>query len=236
MGGMVGGPTIERVSTFNGTEAWDDMQNRGGMGGMQIRMRGPNDGPDGAGGRPLSEEQRNEQRVRRMKTELLRWTVALFADSPRPFTDAGVAESPDGTADVLETTDDADRPVRLFIDQTTHLPLMVQYQEIRPMVMMAGGPGGRRGPGGAPGGGADGGGERPTDEQMQARIEEMRKQGPPKPSQFAMHLADYKKVDGIMLPHRISVSIEGQPNEEWTVEKFKVNPSIKAGDFVKPKA
>ena len=37
MGGMVGGPTVERVSVFNGTEAWDDMQNRGGMGGgMQI--------------------------------------------------------------------------------------------------------------------------------------------------------------------------------------------------------
>ena len=33
MAGMVGGPTVERVSAFNGTEAWDDVQNRGGMGG-----------------------------------------------------------------------------------------------------------------------------------------------------------------------------------------------------------
>ena len=37
MGGMVGGPTVERVSAFNGTDAWDDIQNRGGMGGgMQM--------------------------------------------------------------------------------------------------------------------------------------------------------------------------------------------------------
>lgn len=33
MGGTVGGPTVERVSAFDGTEAWDDIQNRGGMGG-----------------------------------------------------------------------------------------------------------------------------------------------------------------------------------------------------------
>ena len=70
---------------------------------------------------------------------------------------------------------------------------------------------------------------------MQQRMEEMRKQGPPPPSQFAMHLGDYKKVDGVMLPHKIDVSIEGQPNEEWTIEKFKVNPSVKASEFEKPK-
>ena len=203
-----------------------------------------------------------------MKMELQRWTVALFADSNQPFTDAGVAESPDGKADILETKDEAGRAVRLFIDQETHLPLMVQYQEIRPRIMMTGRPGGRRGgPGGGPGGGAPGatpgapapgaepggaaapapapGGAAPatppaaggrgrptgpdgqplTEEQMRARIEEMRKQGPPQPSHFAMHLGDYKKVDGIMLPHKIDISIDGQPNEEWTVEKFKVNPT-----------
>ena len=46
MGGMVGGPTIERTSVLNGTTAWDDTANRGGMGGgMQIVMRGPGEGP-----------------------------------------------------------------------------------------------------------------------------------------------------------------------------------------------
>ena len=52
---------------------------------------------------------------------------------------------------------------------------------------------------------------------------------------FAMHLSDYKKVDGVMLPHKIEISIEGQPNEEWTIEKFKVNPSVKVEEFTKPK-
>jgi hypothetical protein len=111
MGGMVGGPTVERVSAFNGTEAWDDIQNRGGMGGgMRMEIRGPG-GPGGPGGAgsPVTPEQMEQQRVRRMKMELQRWTVALFAESAQPFTDAGVAESPDGKADVLETKDEAGR-------------------------------------------------------------------------------------------------------------------------------
>jgi hypothetical protein len=50
-----------------------------------------------------------------------------------------------------------------------------------------------------------------------------------------MHLSDYKKVDGVLLPHKVDISIDGEPNEEWTIEKFRVNPSIKADDFTKPK-
>jgi hypothetical protein len=246
MGGIVGGPTIERTSTFNGTEAWDDMQNRAGGGpNMQIVMRGPGDGPGpggpggGPGGGVLTPEQIEQARARRAKVELQRWTVALLAESPQAFTDAGVAESPDGKADVLETKDESGRAVRLFLDQSTHLPLMIQYMEVRPRVMIAGGPGGPRGPGGPggrQGGGAGaGGGDRPSQEEMNRRIEEMRKQGPPQPSQFTMHLGEYKKVDGVTLPHKIDVAIEGETNEEWTIEKYKINPSVKADDFVKPK-
>ena len=107
--------------------------------------------------------------------------------------------------------------------------------------MMAGGPrgGGRGGPGpgGAAPGAAAGAGTPPappTPEEMQKRLEEMRK-NPPKPSTFAMHLTDYKKVDGIMLPHKIDIAIDGQPNEEWTIEKYKVNPTVKADVWVQPK-
>jgi hypothetical protein len=111
---------------------------------------------------------------------------------------------------------------------------MVQYQEIRPRIMMAGGPGG---PGGRGGRGGSGGPppQPPSEEEIKQRVEEMRKQGPPQPSAFAMHLSDYKKVDGVMLPHKVEISIEGEPNEEWTIEQFKVNPSIKGDDFVRPK-
>ncbi len=56
MGGMVGGPTIERTSVLAGTTAWDDTQNRGGMGGgMRIMIdEGPPPAPVAARARRRS--------------------------------------------------------------------------------------------------------------------------------------------------------------------------------------
>src|SRR5687767_13741867 len=46
MGGMVGGPVIERTMALSGATSWEDSQNRGGMGGgMRIMMQtGPGPG------------------------------------------------------------------------------------------------------------------------------------------------------------------------------------------------
>jgi hypothetical protein len=247
MGGMVGGPTIERTSVLAGTTAWDDVNNRGGMGGgMRIVMAGPGERPGGGGAGPTP-EQLNEARVRRMRVQLQRLTAALLADAGTPWVDAGIAESPEGKADILETKEETGRTLRLFIDQATRLPLMVQYQDPKPMVMINGGPG--RGPGGPGGPGAGGPPPPPpppggahqaggppappaSPEEVQRRVEEMQRT-PPQLGTFAMHLSDYKKVDGVMLPHRIETSLDGEPNEEWTIEKFKVNPQIKADTWEK---
>jgi hypothetical protein len=228
MGGMVGGPSIERTSVLSGTTAWDDTANRGGMGGgMQIVMRGPGDGPGPGGGAAPTPEQLNEARVRRMRVQMQRFMAAFLGEASTPWVDAGVAESPEGKADILETKEETGRVLRLFVDQATHLPLMVQYQDPKPMVMIAGGPGGAgRGPGGP-------GGPPPMNqEEMQKRMEEMRRNPPPLGT-FAIHLSDFKKVDGVMLPHKIDTSLDGEPNEEWTVEKYKVNPSLKADTWEK---
>jgi hypothetical protein len=247
MGGMVGGPMIERTMVLNGATAWEDTQNRGGMGGgMRIVMQ---TGP-GPGGGQMTEEQINEVRLRRMRVQLQRLNAALFADAGVQWVDAGVAESPEGKADILEAKEETGRTLRLFIDQTTHLPLMVQYQDPKPMVMINGGPG--RGPGGPggpgaggppppppPPGGAPAAGGPPapppppmSPEEMQKRMEEMRRNPPPLGT-YALHLSDFKKVDGVMLPHKIETSLDGEPNEEWTVEKYKVNPTLKADFFDK---
>ena len=236
MGGMVGGPVIERTMAVSGASSWEDTQNRGGMGGgMRIMMAGPGQGP---GGGTLTPEQINEARTRRMRAQMHRLTAALLADAGTQWVDAGIAESPDGKADILECKEETGRTLRLFIDQDTKLPLMVQYQDPKPMVMVAGGrgPGGPGGPpppppppGGAP---VAGGPPLPppapmSQEEMQKRVEEMRRNPPPLGT-YAIHLSEFKKVDGIMLPHKLETSLDGEPNEEWTIEKFKVNPSIKA--------
>jgi len=71
-----------------------------------------------------------------------------------------------------------------------------------------------------------------TPDEVQKRVAEMQRT-PPEMGTFAMHLSDYKKVDGVMLPHRIETSLDGEPNQEWTIEKYKVNPQIKADTWEK---
>jgi len=225
-----GGMTVERIQALAGESAWMDVQNRGGMGGggMQIMMR---NGPPGAPADPAEAEKRMATMLR---SELQRYMFALLASHAGEVTYAGVAESPDGKADTLEMKDARGQTLRLFVDQTTHLPLMLAYSEVRPRMMMMGGPGG---PGGGRGGGGGGGRgpggaprERPSPEEMRRRMESM---PPPEPSAVQMRFDEYASIDGVKLPKRISLSVDGTPTEEWTVEKIKVNPSIKADLFQK---
>jgi hypothetical protein len=240
---LPGGMSAERIFALAGTTAWEDQKQRGGMGGgMQIVMAGP-------GGRELSPEAIEEARLRRMRTEMMRYLMAFAGAASLQPTWVAVAEAPDGKADVLEAKNEGGATVRIFVDQQTHLPLMLQYTEVRPRMQMMGGPGrggrggfgggdgaGRGGRGGEPGAGGpppEGRGEpgqRPNPEEIRRRAEQM---PPPAPSNVSMFLADYKKVDGVMIPHRLTQSVDGKPVEEWTIEKVKVNPSLKADFFDK---
>ena len=56
---------------------------------------------------------------------------------------------------------------------------------------------------------------------------------PPAPSNVTLYLGDFKKVDGVMLPHRLTQAIDGKTVEEWTIEKARINPSVKADLFEK---
>ena len=218
---LPGGMSMERLSVLNGETAWEDMQNRGGMGGgMQIVMRPP--------GGELNPQQLEQARLRRIRTEFNRLLLAFLGGGTLTPTYVAVAEAPEGKADVVEVKNEAGQAVRLFVDQQTHLPLMLQYMEVRPRFNIMRGPGG---PGGEPrAGGAPADGQRPNPEEVRRSLESM---PPPSPSQMTLYLADFKKVDGIMLPHRLTQAADGKPVEEWTLEKVKVNPSVKADLFEK---
>ncbi len=244
---LPGGMSMERMVALNGATAWEDMKQRGGMGGgMQFVMRGP-------GGNDLNPQAIEEARLRRARSEMMRYLLAFAGGASLQPTYVAVAEAPEGKADVLEAKSESGATVRIFVDQQTHMPLMLQYSEVRPRVMFDGpGRGGRGGPGpgrGGPGepgagappegapaagappaGGPPQGGRGVDPEERRRRLEQM---PPPAPSTVNLYLADYKKVDGVMLPHRLTQSIDGKAVEEWTIEKVKVNPAIKADLFDK---
>jgi hypothetical protein len=212
--GFAGGPSFTRVSVLNGGEVWDDSTNRGGGG---FRFGGPG-GPGGPGGgqgqgRQITDEDRarfKQMQERRMKGEFARNSLIWFLKTDSPVTYEAVAESPDGKADVLDITPDGAPPMKLFVDQSTHMPLMLTYEAALPRMFT------RRG------------GERPTPEE----IEKMR-QEPPQMATYEVHFSDYKKVNGVLLPHTITQGVNGNVTEEFTVDKYKLNAPLKPEMFQK---
>jgi hypothetical protein len=164
----------------------------------------------------------------------------------------GTAEASDGKADVLDVKiDDQGSPLRLYLDAQTHQPLMVSYTGVMPRFNMRrqGGPNRRtERPEGSPrggsadapsspaaepppqaGGGSDGAGQAPGG----GTPDGPRRREPPQQVTFEVRLADYKKVDGVLLPHAMTQSVDGKPTEELTIASYKINPKFDQDTFVK---
>ena len=50
---------------------------------------------------------------------------------------------------------------------------------------------------------------------------------------FKWAFADYKSVNGLNLPQRITKMEGGTPTEEWEISKIKVNQKLSPDKFVK---
>lgn len=206
----------------------------------------PPDGAVAGGGRAgapaIDPERLREAQVRQRQAELARLMLIWFLQTDAPATWVGTAQSPDGTADVLEITPAGGQATRVFLDSATHLPLMVTNTGF------GGGGRGRRG-GGPDGRGADGRGPVPDAQAAAAASLGAQAQqppaapagapgarrggGPPQPITIETHLSEYKTVNGIKLPHLITRGVNGQTNEEWEIKNYRVNPNIKANTFSK---
>ena len=207
-----GGPAIVRTEVLNGADVWDENSGAGGFGGFGrgggrgFGGRGRDQAGQAAGAPPsaaraIDPAQIKEFQRRTRQADLSRFTLMWLLDTDAPVAWVGIAESPDGKADVVEITPAQGAPIRLFLDQASRMPLMVTWQG-------AAGPGGRRGRG---------------DDQGSPR------QVPPATQQ--MTLGEYKTVNGIKLPHHITRGANGRTIEEWTVKGYKLNPSFKSDVF-----
>jgi hypothetical protein len=207
------GARVTRLAGFNGEHVWEDTATRGGIGGGQIIIRGS--GPSMAD-RQAGPEQVREALRRGLISLSQRMTLALLAQGD-DLSYGGIAQVGDSEAHVLEITDQAGHPVRLFISSETHMPIAVSYMEVRP-VAGSGGRGmtamGAGGPAGGPGG--------------QGQVRQI--QALP-PSTIVMRLEDYRTVDGIRLPHLFVQTADGEPIEEWTIRRYRVNPRVNARVF-----
>jgi len=147
----------------------------------------------------------------------------------------------------VDVTGDGGFAARLFIDTTTHLPLMLSWMAKEPLVIsqtVGGGGAGRATAGthaSAGGGVAVGsvqveGGKPLTPEdrdKLMKQLDEQRKELEAKRRtvEYRLYYGDYRDVDGIKVPFKLQRSIDGKPTEELTFEKVRINGKIDAQTF-----
>jgi len=154
------------------------------------------------------------QALRASRADLARLAAVMLLTStpamPIEFVYGGEAESPDGKADVLDLKGAGAFAAKIFFDKATHRPLMLAYRGVAPRVVMQ----------------TQRGGPPPTDAGRAPAA-------PPTPEvvDISLFVDDYKSVDGVMLPHRMTRSVGGETNEEVTCTTMKVNPAFKPDTF-----
>jgi hypothetical protein len=225
------------VSGFNGERS---LQKPGGAvpmgGGMVVRMGGPAGFSTGPAEKATPEqlEQMNRAMVRTGQIEASRLMLGWFATAHPAakvhYTYAGEAESPDGKAYVIDVKNADNFAARLFIDQQTHLPLMVTYQAPQPRMMTAGGP--QRSVTAGGGGhvitqasGATEEERKKAQAEAEKQIQEMQKQ-PVVLADYQIYFEEWRDAEGIKFPFKMRRAMAGTTTEEWTVSKVKVNPKV----------
>jgi hypothetical protein len=159
-----------------------------------------------------------EQLRRVRQAEMARYALAWLLATDAPVTWVGTAQAPEGTADVIEIKPSDGVPTRLFLEPTTHLPLMMTWEGMAPR-----GGGLRRGGGG--------GQNAPRGDAAPPEARRGPQGGGPPQATLEMHLGEYKVVNGIKLPHLITRGSGGVTQEELKIKSFKINPNFKADTF-----
>ena len=216
-----GGLSTAMINTraLNGDQAWSG--NSGGGGGMVFRMAGP-------GGQQASPEQMEEIQKRIYTAEFSRYLLAIILTPPPSlaveYKYAGESDVEDAQADVIDVSGPNKFAVRVFFDKKNHMPLLLSYRGPKPRIMTMQRPAGS-------------GAAKPEDV-AKAREEaekKMHAEAPAIPEEvdFYIRMTDYKKVGGVMVPHKLTFLTENEVSEEFEISKYQLNPQFKADRFEK---
>ena len=178
-----------------------------------------------------------------LKQDFVRLTLGMFATSfstyPLAFSYAGVAEAPEGKADVIDVKGPANFSARMFVNNQTHLPLMLSWTVPPNLVPVAPGqppppnlPAGSLTfdvPGPPPGPSASA--EERQKYQQDLAAARAKAMQTAKPAENRIYYADYRDVDGLKLPFRIRRAVGATTTEETTFDRFRTNVKIDAKKF-----
>jgi len=217
------GPTM--VQTLNGDREWSDVKSNG-PGVFMTYGQGPE-----------ADKNAEADRVKDIRQEFARYLLVFLLRSPpssQPveFIYAGEAEAEDGRADVLDIKSAEGFAARLFLDQQTHLPLMISFSTKISVIAFRQ----FQGPAQEPKGGLV------TRAQVPASNDQLKGNPPPgvrlaqpelRQVQIELRFSDYRAVEGLLLPHRIHQRTGEDLTEEWQMKKYQLNPLLKPEKFQK---
>jgi hypothetical protein len=170
---------------------------------------------------PAEIDAANARTLRIAKMFCVRLMLPLFAASPHAspltFVFEGQAPAGSGTADVIAASG-GDGEWKLFIDTVSRLPVKLTWQA-HPILTFS------------------------TSSTVATNQRgEVISQSPRHPAQppnvaglplveWATTISDYKKVDGLLWPHRMTTTVDGRKHEEMRFRRFRLNPDINPRTF-----
>lgn len=214
----MGDATLTRIIVVNGDQTWED-SNTSGSGTIVIK-------------KPSDDPRARQSRQNQLRNEKARSLLSLLLKSPAEFefAYAGEAQADDGSADVIDVKGPANFAARLFLDKKSHYPLMMSYKAVAPRIITKSFSNTVVNREQAEKHAAD------TEQHVkEAEQEAAKTPASQNESEYQVRFADYKAVDGVMLPHKITRAIDGKVNEELEVQKYKINPPMKPDRFDKKK-
>ena len=214
-------------------------------GETSLQFPAPSPPPARAGGPPPPTPEQlaaaSRARLNTVRQDVARLMLGLFAGSssayPLTFSYVGKAEAPQGKADVLDAKGPAGPgafAARLFISDTTHLPIMLTWTA--PAPPMRGGPprGGPPPPSPSPSPDGSRGASTPQPPSPPGSPGASAGQGggsqPPAP-ETRLYFGEYKDVGGMQLPFRLRRALGTDTVEETTFDGFKINGKIDPKKF-----
>ncbi|HEX5109102.1 MAG TPA: hypothetical protein VFV95_11670 [Vicinamibacterales bacterium] len=207
---------FQQQSSLGGFE--DGGGNRGGRGRGNMNLAALLGGPNTEG---LDAQTKQDVEHKAVASEMARMLIAFLVTTTEPIAWIGIAESPEGKADVLEFNTPDGAATRVMIDDKNHTPLLLSWTGIASQL------------GNFNRGGANRGGNRGAAGGQQQGNRGGNRGGAGQVAPLQMYLSDYKSVNGIKLPHLIQSGSNGETTEELVVKSYRINPTFKADLFDK---
>jgi hypothetical protein len=165
------------------------------------------------------------------QNELFRTTFALLLSAPEGL-DANYkyvgAEAVDGKNCDVISVESGNSAFKLFIDQSSHLPVMMSYQGAVPMVFKFNRDEIQNG--------SDtknviinrDGSQTALDDK---KVRVFTRTAPEEIAEHQVRFSDFRSVNGVQLPYKWTQTVNGQPNQNVDVVSYEINPSNIAEKF-----